>query len=96
MASVVPFCMGVCEGFREPRPVLELTFAINTLAVMFRTATSYRWFLRNVRVTLHGQPAHFKPNFMPLFGFSTFTVWTTWYFGVLSGRGTRYLYKYVH
>ena len=92
--SIVALATGVCEGTRYPKPTLEVTYALNTVAVVYTLGKMYKWALRNVHVTVYNQPAKLVPTklFVPLLAYSAASVWLTWGVGLLLGRGGRYIH----
>ena len=58
MSSWVTLCTGIFEGVRHsalhPQPIHDVTYVVNTAAVVYSVGSSYRWIMKNVHVTDHG------------------------------------------
>ena len=97
---VLPFAIGLCEGFRHPKEPLNWTYALNSAAVIIQVGKAYMFGLKYT-TTVHGQKVitphtRFLPGvklLLPMFLLSNVGVWSTWWFSTFIGRAANFLHN---
>ena len=97
---VLPFTVGLCEGFRHPKEPLKWTYALNSAAVIIQVGKAYMFGLKYT-ATVNWQKVtmpqtRFLPGvklLVPFFLLSNVGVWSTWWFSTLIGRAANFLHN---
>ncbi len=64
--TLCTLCTGIFEGLRNnvlnPEPIHDVTYAVNTAAILYGVGSSYRWIMKNVHVTDYRHESPLKRN----------------------------------